>query len=135
MDTNTIIKKGISQYNTLMILSGIVGMVLFKTLLEDYYFEFYPFLIVFFIIIGSFTISIIAKAYEKDNNTFLNTFMALKVIRLVIMVLFCVIYGLTVKENIKSFFVAFTILLVIYQSFETRFSIKLNRFQNEFNQK
>ena len=130
-----IISKGIALLCLVMIISQTAGYLLFQRFFAEHYFPQYPFVILFYIIIGSISISVITKATLSDNRTFTNIFMVLKVAKLIILVLFFMVLALMEREKVTGIACTLVVFYVIYTIFETMFSIKLNRLQNEPNKK
>ena len=124
------------QLCLVMFLCEMAGYLIYKLCFPSYYFAFFPFLVSLFLILGAMTVSIVTKATEGDKNNYVNIFLMLRVIKLVVLLGVAIVYSFVVRNNLISFFIAFVALYVIYTIYETRFSIKLNKISNdEFNKK
>lgn len=118
-----------------MVACNFIGMLLYKTLLSQYYFGFFPFLVLLMFAISSIVISVTGKAVEKGNAVFVNTTMVTSILKLILLALFFLLYAWLVKEQLVSFFASFVVLYIIFTGFETVFRAKLNRSQNELDNK
>lgn len=132
---NDIIKKSIFKLGITMLCCDLVGELLYHIFFSSYYFSLFPVVVFIYFILGALTISIIAKATEGDKQTYVNIYMMIRVIKLMILAITCILFAFLVNEHVVSFFISFASLYVIYTIFETTFSIKLNKFQNEINKK
>lgn len=134
--TDKIIKEGITRLGYVMIACNVIGMLVFKLLLKPYYFELYPYLVLFMFVISSVVVSVTAKAMEGDNATFVNIAMVTSMLKLLLLAFVFLMYAWLVKTQIISFFVSLIVLYGVFTVFETAFRAKLNnRHQNELNQK
>jgi hypothetical protein len=119
-----------------MVACNVGGMLLYKLLLKEYYFELYPALVLFMFAISAIVVSVTAKAIEGDNATFVNISMVTSMLKLLLLALVFLLYAWLVNTQLISFFVSLVVLYVVFTVFETAFRAKLNnRHQNELNQK
>lgn len=134
--TDKIIKEGITRLGYVMIACNIGGLLIYKLLLKDYYFELYPYLVLFMFAISAIVVSVTAKAMEGDNATFVNIAMVTSMLKLLLLAFVFLMYAWLVKTQLISFFISLIVLYVVFTVFETAFRAKLNnRHQNELNQK
>lgn len=131
-DINKIIKKGVTTLLIIMVVIEVVGYMIFQLLFKDYYFDLFPMVIVFYSILGSISISIIANSILKAKSIIgVNIYLTTQVIKIAILIFGALLYALFIKVNIVSFFIVYAIVFLVYTIFETRFSIKTNNIQNE----
>lgn len=133
--TDKLIQEGIKKLGFVMIACNMIGIFIYKAFFGQYYFSFYPCLVLIMFAISSISISTTAKAIERDNSTFVNITMVTSVIKMLLLVITFLLYAWLVRENLVSCFVSFVILYVIFTAFETVFRAKLNRSQNELDKK
>lgn len=131
-DINKIIKKGVTTLLIIMVVIEVLGYMIFQLLFKDYYFDLFPMVIVFYSILGSISISIIANSILKAKSIIgVNIYLTTQVIKIAILIFGALLYALFIKVNIVSFFIVYAIVFLVYTIFETRFSIKTNNIQNE----
>ena len=116
--------KYVSQLAFLLMIYGVGGYVLFKVALPQYYFSLYPFIAVFFFILGAIIIALLAKAAPKESRKYFNTFMLTRGGKLLSIIIVTVLYALLVGENTISFMLAFFTGYLVYSIFETFISIR-----------
>ncbi len=129
------LKKYIFQLTFLLVACEIIGYVVFKTAFLQYYFSLYPYVIIFFFILGTATITSMVNATKKESRKYFNVFMILKSVKLFSIIGIVALYALLVKENTISFLFTFFAYYVIYSIFETYVSTKLNKEENEVSRK
>ena len=128
-------KKQIFRLTFLLIACQIIGYVIFKMVIPQYYFPLYPYIAVFFFSLGTFTIFSMLNATKKDSRKYFNTFMIIKIIKFLSIIIVTALYALLIKENVSSFLFTFFAYYVIYTIFEAYVSTKLNKNENEISQK
>ena len=130
------IRNNVIKLTLLLVASMFGGYFIYKTFFPEHYFSWYPYIIVFYFVLGVVSIVSISKATVKDGNSYYRTFMLLQTLKLMSVSIVGMLYAFLVGEKVVSFFVSFFLFYVIYLVFETRVSIKLNnKFKNEFTQK
>ncbi len=133
--TDKIIKKGITRLSFVMVACNLIGLCIYRFLLPEYDYNYYPFLVLVMFTISAIVVSVTAKAMEGDNATFVNIAMTTSILKLILLALVFLLYALFIKVNLVSFFVSLVVLYVIFTVFETMFRAKLNRYQDELNKK
>lgn len=121
------LRKYIFQLTFLLVFCEIIGYVIFKTALPAYYFSWYPYIMVFFFVLGIITIFSMINATQKESRKYFNTFMLIKTGKLLSIIIAVALYALLIKENTISFLFTFFAYYLIYSIFETQVSTKLNR--------
>jgi hypothetical protein len=123
-----VLKKYILQLTFVLIITSIIGYAFFKIVLPEYYFPFYPYIIIFYFLLGTVTITTIFNVSKKESKKYLNAFMILRTAKLMTIILFAVTYAIVAPRNtVISFLFAFFIFYLIYSIYETYVSTKLNR--------
>jgi len=129
------LRKYIFLLTFLQIACLIIGYVVFRAVLPQYYFPLYPYIAVFFFSLGTVTIFSILNATKKDSRKYFNIFMIIKTVKLLSIIMVVALYALLVKENTISFLFTFFAYYVIYSVFEAYVSTKLNKDENKISQK
>jgi len=111
----------------------IAGYVVLE--IAQYYFSLYPYVAVFFLLLGSATIYSIQNAARKGNRKYFNVFMIIKIVKLFSIVFILALYAMFVRENTISFIFTFFAYYLIYSIFEAYISMKLNKDEDEISQK
>jgi phosphatidylserine synthase len=127
------LKKYLFQLTLLMTACLVTGYVVLE--IAQYYFSLYPYISVFFFLLGCATIFSIIKATKKESRKYFNVFMIIKIIKLFSIVLLLALYAMFVRENTISFIFTFFAYYLIYSIFEAYVSMKLNKDENEISQK
>jgi len=127
------LRKYIFQLTILMTACLIAGFVTLK--IAQYYFFLYPYISVFFFLLGSISIFSMLNATKRENRKYFNAFMIIKMIKLFSIIIAVALYAMFVRENIVSFLLTFFAYYVIYSIFEAYISMKLNKDENEISQK
>lgn len=122
------LKKYIFQLTLILVFFQIIGYVFFKLVIPQYYFSFYPYIIIFYFLLGTVTITTMLNVAKKENNKYFNAFMMLRTGKLLAIILFAVVYAIVApKETVISFLFTSFIFYLIYSVYETYVSTKLNR--------
>jgi len=112
----------------------VIGYAVFKTALSEYYFSLYPYIVVFFFLLGGLTIFSMLNAAKKEGRKYFSTFMIIKTIKLLSILVAVMLYAVLVGENTISFLLTFFVYYLIYSIFEAYVSMKLNKNENEISQ-
>ena len=128
---NNDIIKYVSQLALLLIAFGVGGYILFKMVFPEYYFSLYPFIAVFFFILGAVIIALLAKAAPQKSRKYFNTFMLTRGGKLLCIIAVAGLYALLIGENTISFLCTFFTGYLVYSIFEAFISMKLNKNKNE----
>jgi hypothetical protein len=127
------LRKYIFQLTLLMTTCLIAGFVILKA--AQCYFFLYPYISVFFFLLGSISIFSMLNATARENRKYFNAFMIVKMVKLFSIIIAVALYALFVKENTISFLFTFFAYYLIYSIFEAYISMKLNKSKNEISQK
>lgn len=124
-------KKHLKTYfiwlTVLTILLGLLGLILFKTFLSEYYSPVYWFLLFLYFIIHAISQSIVVLAERKRRFSFNTVYLVSFVIKFFSYLLFLVIY-LIIKESITiTFALAFFLLYLFYTAFDVRMKILFSK--------
>jgi len=128
------LRRYIFQLTFLSIACLITGYVVLRAVFPEYYFPLYPYMVVFFFLLGSITIFSIQNVTKKENSRYFNVFMIIKMIKLLSIVTIAGAYALFVRENTISFLFTFFAYYLIYSIYEAYVSMKLNKAKNEITQ-
>lgn len=126
-------KNGIGKCALLSIIILVAGIMCFNAFCQELYFAAYPLMVLFFFSTTAIAISVMAKAWKKDNLTFYNKYLLTHGIKFLLIIFICLIYCWKIQVNSKSFVVCILLFHAIYSTFEIKFLNKLNSFQNETN--
>ena len=119
------LRKYLFQLTILMTACLITGFVTLKV--AQYYFFLYPYISIFFFLMGSFSIFSMLTAAKKENRKYFNAFMIVKMIKLFSIIIAVALYAMFIRENIVSFLLTFFAYYVVYSIFEAYISMKLNK--------
>ena len=105
----------------LVILSAIVfgaGMMLFRTLLAQWYFGFFPFLVLIFFLVNAGFFMSFHRTVGQPDKQFIRGFMLSKGIKLIIYLVLVLIYILTTPESAVPFAVTLAVLYIVYTTYD-----------------
>ncbi|MDR1742944.1 MAG: hypothetical protein LBR48_03880 [Dysgonamonadaceae bacterium] len=124
-------KRGFIVSLTLFIaICGGLGAVILHTFLSGQYFGAYPLIPAFFYLLGLFSIYAFEVVRDKYPQKLTLFYMAEKIIKLLLSIIFILLYCVVVKVQVKAFILTFVGFYVLYLIFETGFF-----FMFEWNQK
>ena len=116
---------------TLVVVTLIVialSFVLFSIIPAWYYPPVYPFLLAFFFLATLIVYHYMLKSLEKRPASFVNVFLLTTMLKLLLYMVFMVVYSLFNREVARPFIVAFFILYVIYTVLEVISILKVNKY-------
>lgn len=97
-----------------------IGLLLIR-LYSDYYFGWYPFIPVFFYVMGWITILVVTSTKERSQLNIANLYLFLKIIKTTLSILFIGLYFFLIIENRKTFALVFSAYYLLYLGLETFF--------------
>jgi hypothetical protein len=109
--------KGLTLY-TLLIL--ILGVILFLTVLKNYFLPILPVVLLFYYISTLILHKFMLQISQKDISRFSFKFMMLSLIKMFIYIVFGVLYIVIDEENAVIFLIVYLILYVAYAIYEVR---------------
>lgn len=109
------------QTTLLSLIAGWAGAAIFHYLLPEHYFGGYPFIPVYFFLFGVFEISMFDACRKYAPQKLLLLYMAVKVMKMLLSVMFLVVYCLAVREEARLFMLTFIIFYIVYLIYETWF--------------
>ena len=92
--------------------------VFFNFFLRQYVLRIFPWLLGYFIMITALSFFWLLKSEIVSNSRFINKYIIITTLRLLLSLLFIIVYLLFVKTNLISFVVTFLILYLVYAVFE-----------------
>ncbi len=104
---------------------GVVGAVIFLTVLKQYYLPVFPWILAFMAAITLAEHYIMTKSLSGRPNRFSQSFMGVSAAKLFLILIVMVIYLLVRKEDVISFVAVIFVLYVIFTWFEVRVLLKL----------
>lgn len=110
----------------LTLVSAGAGAMILNRILLEYYFEAYPFIPIYFYILGLLNL-LMFNAYRRFSaQKVLLLYMAMKVMKMIFSLILILIYCLVVHEEIKAFLLTFVSFYLVYLIVETSFFFKIN---------
>ncbi len=100
------------------VIISLLTYLIYAFVLQPHYLKIFPYIILFFTIIGIVFHNIILKISKRNISKFATYFMLFSTLKLVAYIILIVIYLLTNKENAIPFVVYFFILYIFYTAFE-----------------
>ncbi|HBL74893.1 MAG: hypothetical protein A2W90_07020 [Bacteroidetes bacterium GWF2_42_66] len=96
----------------------ILGWIVFRFLLKDFYHPFFPFLLLFFYLLSLTIQYFLYKIIKMSMLNFSTRFMAFTMSKMLVLLVLALVYILLNKEDAIAFIVVFFLLYVIYTAVE-----------------
>ena len=120
-------KLFVTWFTILILVSGwTIGPVL-ATWFPEHYFEWYPFIPVFFYIFGYFDISIFEFCRRYAPQRMQLVYLGTKAIKMLFSLMVLLIYAVKVEEKKAEFFLTFFVFYLISLAFESWFFYRYER--------
>jgi hypothetical protein len=106
---------------TLLLFSAfiyIVGLLLFSTLLNDYFIRVFYFLGVYFILLSIGGRMLIAKSDMKKKADFNARYFLARWLKMLLHIIIIILYLLNDRENILTFVLTFMVIYLLYSIFD-----------------
>jgi small-conductance mechanosensitive channel len=118
-------------------ITAALGALVFYFLLPEHYFNWYPFIPIYFFVLGVFSIYMFDACRKHMPKKLVLFHLALKIIRMIFSVFILVLYCLAVKDYIREFMVTFIIFYLVNLVFESWFflAFECNRKRKKENEK
>ena len=103
----------------LILICAVVVGGFIKLYMPEHYFEWYPFIPLFFYVFGIYSIFMFDSCRYKNPNKLLVVYMGVKFVKLALSILIILFYVLHVKEHKEDFvivFFLFYLFSMVYQS-------------------
>lgn len=128
---NISLKKTILGLVVLTAIIIITGIILFKTVFQGYYFGFFPFLILFFLVVNWIFFISFHRSLNKPHNQFIRNFMASTAIKLVIYFLVVLSYMLLSPKTAVPFAITLLIVYILYSGYDLLVMLSLIKHKQE----
>lgn len=110
-----------------------VSILLFSNVLSEYYLPVFPYLLALFFIVALAIYHFMLKALEKRPARFVYMFLLTTMVKLLVYMMFMVIYALLNREEARPFIVSFFVLYVLFTVVEVVSLLKVNRQVGDYN--
>ena len=121
MSTSPTKKLFVTWYTLLMLLAGWSIGPTIATLMPGHYFDWYPFIPIFFYIFGWFTISMFETCRKFAPLKMQLVYLGTKAIKMFLSLIILLIYVVKVEEKKVEFFITFLVFYLISLVFESWF--------------
>ncbi len=111
----------------------ISGILIFRFFLPDYYFWFFPVLVLFFFSVNSGFFVFFHRSLRKSNNQFIRNFMASTAIKLVIYFFLVLVYMLTSPKTAVVFAITLSAIYIVYTVYDLSVMLSLIKRRKEIN--
>ena len=115
----------LKQLSLLTLGVGIVGAVLFLTLLKEYYLPVFPVLLAFFAIMTFAFHSVLEGSFRKNPKKFSYMFMGLSAGKLFLLLLMIVIYLILRRDTVIPFLAGTFLLYLVFTLFEVKTLLRM----------
>lgn len=104
---------------------AVLGWGIFSFLLNEFYFNIFPFLLLFYCLLSILIQYMLYKIAKMDIGKFSARFMAITMLKLFVLLILALVYILLNKENAIQFIVVFFIFYVGYTVLEIQDIMKI----------
>jgi hypothetical protein len=111
----------------------LLGMVLFKTMLQAWYFTFFPVLILIFFLINTGFFAFFHGALKRSDIHFVRSFMVTTGIKLMLYLILILAYVLSSPGSAIPFSVTLTVLYIAYTAYDLYVMLSLLKRKKENN--
>ncbi len=125
------LKKTLTGLVIMSVLVAAAGLVLFKTFYANWYFSFFPFLVILFLIVNSIVFVIFFRALNKSHNQFIRSFMLSTIIKLMTYLVLVLVYVLSFPKSAVPFAITLSILYIIYTAYDLFIMLSLLKRKKE----
>ena len=102
----------------LSIITSLITFLVYSFLFKEYYLNIFPYIILFFMIIGILFQSILVRISKKNISKFSTFFMLFSTLKLFAYIIFIVLYLVLNKQHALAFILYFFTLYIVYTAFE-----------------
>ena len=125
------LKKTLIGLVLLSVLLGMGGFLLFQAYLSNYYFTFFPFLILIFLVVNSVVFFIFYHSLNKSSNQFIRGFMLSTLIKLMTYLILVLVYVLSFPKSAIPFAITLSVLYILYTAYDLYIMISLLKRKKE----
>lgn len=125
------LKKTLIGLFLLSILLTTGGILLFRAYLSNYYFSFFPFLILIFLFVNSVVFFIFYRSLNKSNNQFIRGFMLSTIIKLMTYLILVLVYVLSFPKSAIPFAITLSVLYIAYTAYDLFIMLSLLKRKKE----
>jgi hypothetical protein len=125
------LKKTLIGLVLLSILLVTGGILLFRVFLSNYYFSFFPYLILIFLFVNSVVFFIFYRSLNKSSNQFIRGFMLSTIIKLMTYLILVLVYVLAFPKSAIPFAITLSVLYIIYTAYDLFIMLSLLKRKKE----
>jgi hypothetical protein len=111
----------------------VTSVIIFTNISPWLYPPVFPFLLAFFVAATLLVYHFMLKSLEKRPARFVNVFLLTTMLKLLVYMIFMVIYALLNREYARPFIVSFFLLYIIYTVIEVVSILKVNKLVGNYN--
>ena len=111
----------------------LLGMILFKTMLQVWYFSFFPVLILIFFLINTGFFTFFHSALKRSDNLFVRSFMITTGIKLLLYLILILAYVLPSPRSAIPFSITLSVLYIAYTAYDLYVMLTLLKRKKENN--
>ena len=125
------LKKTLIGLVLLSVLLATGGILLFRAYLSNYYFSFFPYLILIFLFVNSVVFFIFYRSLNKSNNQFIRGFMLSTIIKLMTYLILVLVYVLSFPKSAIPFAITLSVLYIVYTAYDLFIMLSLLKRKKE----
>lgn len=107
------------------------GFLLFHAYLSNYYFSFFPYLVLIFLLVNSAVFFIFYRSLSKSSNQFIRGFMLSTIIKLMTYLILVLVYVLSFPKSAIPFAITLSVLYIVYTAYDLFIMLSLLKRKKE----
>jgi hypothetical protein len=127
------LRKTLTGLVLLSIVLAAGGFLLFRNFLSNYYFSFFPYLVLIFLLVNSVVFIIFYRSLHKSSNQFIRGFMLSTIIKLMTYLILVLVYVLAFPKSAIPFAITLSVLYIVYTAYDLFIMLSLLRRKKEKN--
>lgn len=127
------LRKIIFRLAVLSSLLFLLGIILFRTVLQPWHFSFFPVLILFFFLVNSGFFAFFQHALKRPDNQFIRIFMITTGIKLLLYLILILAFVLSSPKTAIPFSVTLSVLYIAYTAYDLYVMLGLLKRKKENN--
>lgn len=128
---NKTLKKTLTGLVILSLSLLVTGFLIFRLFFNDYYFWFFPVLILFFFAVNSGFFTFFHKSLNTSHNRFIRNFMASTAVKLIVYFILILVYMLASPKTAVAFAITLSVIYVSYTVYDLFVMLSLIKRRKE----
>jgi hypothetical protein len=125
------LKKTLAGLVIMSLILAAGGFMLFKTFYANWYFSFFPYLVLVFVVINSLVFVLFYRSLDKSHNQFIRSFMLSTGMKLMTYLVLVLVYVLSFPKSAVPFAITLSVLYILYTAYDLFIMLSLLKRKKE----